>query len=276
MDAELAMQFSGNPTGVRCLRQDPPWKVVRGFALHSGASLVHLNNVSGGVFGGDRLRLSVELEAGAQAQVTTTGATRVYRPRADCAAATLDASFTVGENALLEYLPDALIPFAGARVQQSTRYLLAAGATLFFWETMAPGRTAMGERFQYEQVRLATDIHVHGKPILLDRLLLEPGEGSIHSPARFGPHSYLVSFVALRAGSPAAEIRELAERLRDTLQSEDLHATRWGVSSLPAHGILVRGMVRDPVGIPAILTRLWSAARQQLCGTAAEPPRKTY
>ena len=39
----------------RVARQDPPWKVMRTFG-----SLVHLNNVSGGVLAGDRLALDVE------------------------------------------------------------------------------------------------------------------------------------------------------------------------------------------------------------------------
>lgn len=276
LEAELALRFEGRPTSVRCLRQDPPWKVVRGFPLPSGASLVHVNNVSGGIFGGDALQLSVKIEAEARAQVTTTGATRVYRPRTGCSAARLDACFTLGAGALLEYLPDALIPFRGSRVQQRTRFLLAEGATLFSWETIAPGRTAMGERFAYEQVKVASDIVVRGKPVLLDRLLLEPAHGGIGSPAAFGQGSYLVSFVAARAGSSAAELRLLEQVLRDTLASQDTHEDRWGVTSLPAHGVLVRGMVRVPANIPAVLSNLWSAAKQQLCGEPAEPPRKTY
>ena len=69
----------------RVMRQDPPWKVVRAFPLPGGGRLVHLNNVSGGVLAGDRLALDVEVKAGAAAQITTTGATRLYRHRAGAA-----------------------------------------------------------------------------------------------------------------------------------------------------------------------------------------------
>ena len=42
-----------------------------------------------------------------------------------------------------EYLPDALIPFAGSRHSQSTTVSLGDRATFFWWELLAPGRQAM-------------------------------------------------------------------------------------------------------------------------------------
>ncbi len=95
--------------------QEPPLKVVRAFAVEGGTALVHLHNVSGGLLGGDRLELAVNIGAGAQVQVTTTGATRIYRPRAAALPTLQTNEIVVGENGLLEYLPDAVIPFAGAR-----------------------------------------------------------------------------------------------------------------------------------------------------------------
>src|SRR5208282_5562950 len=62
-------------------RQQAPLQVVRAFALEDGGALAHLHNVSGGLLGGDRLELRARVGAGASVQLTTTGATRIYRPR---------------------------------------------------------------------------------------------------------------------------------------------------------------------------------------------------
>jgi hypothetical protein len=105
---------------LRVTRQDPPWKVVRAFG-----SLVHLNNVSGGVLAGDRLALDVEVQAGAAAQITTTGATRLYRHRTGASDSEQHARFWVADGALLEYLPDAVIPYAGTRHVQRTEIRLS-------------------------------------------------------------------------------------------------------------------------------------------------------
>src|SRR5271163_636501 len=73
MHAQLRLAFSdvAGGTQLHCLQQDPPWKVVRAFPNPAGESLVHLNNVSGGIFGGDQLNLHVDVGPGAAAQITT-------------------------------------------------------------------------------------------------------------------------------------------------------------------------------------------------------------
>ncbi len=278
MKAEIELEFGARPTSFRCLRQEPPWKVVRGFSLPSGASLVHLNNISGGVFGGDCLKLKAKLEAGAEAQITTTGATRVYRPRAGTADAMLQAKFVLGRDSLLDYLPDALIPYREARISQQSEFSLADDAALFYWETLAPGRTASGELFAYKRLKIVSVIEAAGRPILEDRMLLEPARWPMRTPARFGPRNYLATFVAVRAGSTTQEIARLEEALWDALEStrQEGSATLWGVSALPAHGVLVRGVLASPVSIPATLSNLWSVAKHQLCGRTAIPPRKVY
>src|SRR5271170_1827424 len=122
--ARLALEFEYSAeraqTILAATQQQPPLRVVRAFPLEDGAALVHLHNVSGGLLGGDALELSIRVGAGAQAQVTTTGATRIYRPKPDAPPATQTTEINVGENGLLEYVPDPLIPFAGARFAQRT------------------------------------------------------------------------------------------------------------------------------------------------------------
>src|SRR5207245_2695986 len=66
---------------VRLKQQQPPWRVIRAFPGGAGEALAHLHNVSGGVLDNDDLRLQVEVGPDARAQLTTTGATRIYRSR---------------------------------------------------------------------------------------------------------------------------------------------------------------------------------------------------
>jgi urease accessory protein UreH len=112
-------------------------------------------------------------------------------------------------------------------------------------------------------------------------MLLEPGRWQMTTPARFGRYLYLGTFVAVRAGSSAAEVRALEECLEAVaygpqFQSVDEAEELWGVTTLPAHGVLVRGMTTAALAIPGRLFALWSAARRHVCGRAAVTPRKTY
>ncbi len=272
------MEGRRGATQFRTQRLDPPWKVVRGFQREGAECLYHLNNVSGGIFGGDSLTLEVDVLPGAEAQITTTGSTRLYRPRVDASEAELRSTFHIGEDALLEYLPDSLIPFENSRALQQTSFHLERGATLFAWDVLAPGRKASGETFRYERLKLITEVFVDGTPILHDRLLLEPRRWSVHSPGRLGRGTeYLVTFLAVQAGANALALRTLESELADVLASHSrVGGSLWGATTLPAHGLMVRGIVASPLEIPAVLQAVWSQCKQSLMGREAVPPRKIY
>ncbi|MBV8902337.1 MAG: urease accessory protein UreD, partial [Acidobacteriia bacterium] len=153
--ATLHLRFEkqqSDSTILRVRQQDPPWRVVRGFPTPSGELLVHIHNVSCGVLDGDSLTCRIEVGPFAQAQVTTTGATRVYRSRSPRHTAAHTAKVTVCDGAYLEYVPDQLIPFAGSRLRQSVSIELRPQASLIWWERVACGREASGEVFQYESL----------------------------------------------------------------------------------------------------------------------------
>ncbi|HEX4002170.1 MAG TPA: urease accessory protein UreD [Candidatus Acidoferrales bacterium] len=279
VEASLALDFARDATtGATVLAasvQEPPLRVVRAFALEDGSALAHLHNVSGGLLGGDRLSLAVNAGAGASVQLTTTGGTRVYRPRKSAPAATQVNAIRVGENALLEYVPDAIIPYAGARFAQRTRIDLAAGAGLFWWEFIAPGREASGEVFAYERIEMRTDITAEGRLIAAENIRLDPSGRALRSIARLGEYRYWATFYICRVGLDAAEWLAAEGDLRETASELSRPGEAlWGVSTLAGGGLVVRGLAvrgRDALGG---LHALWHAAKMRLYGRPAVPPRK--
>ncbi|HYF64862.1 MAG TPA: urease accessory protein UreD [Herpetosiphonaceae bacterium] len=137
MRGRLDLRFAAadGRTAATVLAQAPPLESVRAFPMADGAALVHLHNIAGGVLAGDDLDLSLAVEPQALAQLTTTGANRIYRSR-DGAPARQRTRVAVGAGGMLEYLPGPTIPFAGAACEQTTRIDLAAGAGLCWWEVM--------------------------------------------------------------------------------------------------------------------------------------------
>ena len=261
----------------RVKRQDPPWKVVRAFALPGSGRLVHLHNVSGGVLAGDRLVLDVEVEAGAAAQITTTGATRLYRHRAGAADSEQRARFLVGDAALLEYLPDTVIPYAGSRHFQRTEIQLGPAATLFWWEVLAPGRLAAGERFTFERLRVHTEIHVGPRPVLREDYLLEPRWKEQSATARMFEYSHVASLCAIQEGRAPAFWRMLEDRWNEIARERTrLGLAIWGASVLASDGVIVRGLSMSGCFIHETLIEFWRTARLAITGTGAVPPRKIY
>ncbi|HUP04164.1 MAG TPA: urease accessory protein UreD [Bryobacteraceae bacterium] len=262
---------------LRVARQDPPWKVVRAFSVPGAGALVHLHNVSGGVLAGDRLSLDVEVADGASTQITTTGATRLYRHRAGAADSEQRNTFTVGAGGLLEYLPDAVIPYAGSRHAQCTEVRLGTGAALLWWEVVAPGRLAAGERFAFERLRLENKVYAGPRLVVRENALLEPGRADLASPARMLEYSHTASLWALQEGRQEAFWRALEDRLNR--RAEEL--TRrgealWGASTLISDGIVVRGLGGSARFLHEPLTEFWRTVRVAILGQDAAPPRKTY
>jgi urease accessory protein len=264
-------------THLRIEAQEPPLRVIRHFRTPDGAALTHLHNVSGGVLGGDRLEVEATVGPGARVQLTTTGATRVYRPRATAAEAVQSTRLTVAEGGLLEYLPDPLIPFAGARYRQQTEIALADDAGLFYWEILTPGREAYGETFAYERVRLELALLAAGRPLLLERLVLEPALRPLTATVRLGAFRYVGSLYVCRVGQPATRWANLEAELSSLAgQFSDHTGALWGVSALRSDGLVVRAAGQTSRQILAGLVQFWQCAKQTLYGVPAYPPRKIY
>ncbi len=276
--SRLTLTFDRAPgdaqTRMHLQTQEMPQRVVRAFAGADGMAVTHLHNLSGGVLGGDQLRLEVNVGPTARAQVTTTGATRVYRhrPGPDARQQTV---LRVGEDALLEFLPDPLIPFAHARYQQQVTVELAQGAGLFYWELVAPGREAAGEIFAYTRVELGLELCAGGLPVALERMGLEPARRALDSPLRWGRYRYLATLYICRVGVTTSDWSRLEDELAAQAHAATCpDATVWGVSTLVAHGLVVRGLGVNGRQLLAGLAEFWRAAKQSLYGRAAHPPRK--
>jgi urease accessory protein len=279
LEGRLRLRFTAGSSQatLHIEEQTPPLKVVRAFALDDGAALVHLHNVSGGVLSGDKLEHYVQVEPGARAQLTTTSATRIYRSRQNSPTSIQINTIKVGEGGLLEMLPDLLIPYGGSAYRQQTRIDLAEGAGLFWWETVAPGREARGELFDYDLLALDLCISAQGRPIAIERARLEPHKRSISSCARLGQYRYFSTFYLCRVGLPEAGWSALESELSclaSELSRRDVIV--WGVSTLVAHGLVVRALSRNGRDIAPGLLAFWKAAKHTLYQQEAVPPRKIY
>ena len=177
---------------------------------------------------------------------------------------------------MLEYLPDPIIPFAGSRYIQHSRIELAAHSGLFWWEILAPGRTARNEIFEYDLLHVDLDISAEGKPLAIERLRLD-SNCQFSSVARLGVYRYLSSFYICKVGLQTAFWLHLEKQLSSIAQQLIVpDEICWGVSTLVAHGLVVRGLSRGGRDITSGLHIFWQTAKRELYGREVFPPRKLY
>ena len=233
-DGRLALAFAreGGRTVLKERRFVLPLQFLEPIDLAGdGALCAPLLNPTGGVLGGDRLQTSIRLEEGASVCVTTPSATRVYR--SDGRPSRIDTRIEVAAGAVLEYLPEHLIPHPGAALVQRLAVEVAAGGRAIVWDAWALGRVARGERWSFARLDLETAVRVDGRLAFLDRVRLTPDARALEPAAGL---CYVGTLVAVGpAGAPwsawAAELEQLGVPAD----------ARVGASPLAASGLVVRG-----------------------------------
>jgi urease accessory protein len=223
-----------------------------------GAAALLLLNPTGGLLGGDRLEARVELGPGAHACLSTPSATRVYRSEIP---AVQRFSATLGPGAVLEWLPDHVIPSCGARLVQSTDVALGAGATVLVADAWATGRLARSEPWGFRALDTALAVRDDGGLLLRERAVLDhAGFAGLGGAEGFG---YVGTFAALRAGD--APWPELADALADDLPRAAPEA-RSGVTVLGRGGILARLLCPSAPVLDALVRAIWARCRERLLG----------
>lgn len=234
-----------------------PLQVLRPLALGDGSLYLMLLNPSGGLVGGDRLTSVVELQPAAHAILTTPSATKVYATRQ--AAARTITEIMLRRDAILEYLPDHLIPHPGAILEQRLNLEMAPGSRAILFEAMAAGRIARGERWSFNRINSETVVNRDGQPLFISRSEIIPGQQSPAAPGFMADFGYLGSVLALGDGFTHWE--ELARAMACAAAA---YAVEAGASALAAHGAMVRILSHSADALSRAMVAAWAAARARL------------
>ncbi|EYD72934.1 Urease accessory protein UreD [Rubellimicrobium mesophilum DSM 19309] len=193
------------------LRQEGSLKVLLPTQAPGAALEAVLLNTSGGLTGGDRLRVAAQAGPGARLVVSTQAAERVYRSSGGMAE--VEAALTVGLGGRLDWLPQETILYDGAALDRRLTLDVAPGARALLVEPVILGRRAMGERVRSATFRDRWDIRQDGRLVFADRLRIE-GEtwGKLESPGTLDGAGAWASLLLLSPEAPS-----LLGRLRSLL-----------------------------------------------------------
>ncbi len=249
-------------------------------ALRDLAHLI-LANPTAGIFAGDRLAVRVRVLAGGRAHLTTQAATRLHpMPRHPLAgqpnlrAAHQRIDLLVEPGAALEWLPDATIPFRGARFSQTTTLTVAPGGTLIYSDLLTPGRVAMGESLAYTRLQSRLQVQTPDRrPLYREAFSLLPGHHSPLGRALLGPQAATVGTLLVVTDALSPEM--LRDALRPALAGADDGEVRGGVAILPGGGgVCVKALGVNTQRVEWLLRAAWAVARRELWGVGLPPTRK--
>lgn len=179
LEAHAVLRADG--TRLTTLHGEPPLLLRRTGTAADGATIVHLVGGAAGPLAGDRLSLTVDLDAGAAVELRSVAAT-VALPGRTADWSTLTVTVRLGPGTTLRWLPEPLIAAAGCRHISRAEIDLAPDARLLWRDELICGRHGEppGDLRQELRVRHA------GRPLLAHDLAVGPAADGWAGPAVLG------------------------------------------------------------------------------------------
>jgi urease accessory protein len=171
-------------------------------------------NVGGGLTGGDRYDVRVEVGSGAAATLTTQACEKIYA--AASGPARVSAELSLASGARLDWLPQETILFEKARLERTLAVDMAEDASMLVVEAVLLGRLAMGEILSAARLRDSWRIRRGGRLVFAEEAAAGGPAGWERlraSPALLGGAAALATIVHVAPGAAKAldEARAIVE-----------------------------------------------------------------
>jgi urease accessory protein len=171
---------------------------------------------------------------------------------------------------VLEYLPDPLILFRGARLTNRLSVHADPSAVVLWWDALIP-HDPVGRGGHFEWLASETSVYeTSGRLLARDRFRLQGAALSAALPGVTGSWKCQGAFFAVQRRLRQAD---LVSALRAALP--DAGTAYCGAAALPSGcGAWVRVLAKDAVALRGALSAAWYAARRLLFGAEPVPRRK--
>ena len=236
---------------------------------HDDQPYVLLHNSAGGFVGGDAAELYVVADQGTRSLFTTTAAAKFYKCEPTETSRDL-VNFAVGEDAVLEYLPDEVIPFANSRIERTTRIELHASSRLFASDVTSAGRVGYGagEIFAFASMRSQFELRIDGRLVVLDRLLAREPADVAALRRLWDGRAHLVLAAAYAPDIPPSFVGKVQQQCEAFGELCEAGAT------LIDGVIFVRALAQHVWQAHEAVYQIWATVRPAVCGKPARRIRK--
>jgi len=269
LQAKLSLKFAEMDGVTRLVEREHfgPLLVQKPF-YPEGQKICHVVIIHppGGVVSGDQLEISAQVDASANAQITTPGAAKWYKANGHTSHQKI--RIYVRKGGSLEWVPQETIFYNNANVEIDHQVILEDDAVYVSCEILCFGRTAYGETFSNGQIKQRTSIKRNNKLIWLEQIRL------------LGESSAMNGALALSGKTVCATLiltgKTIPQPLIDLVREETNKITKGtgqvGLSQLKS-AVVVRYLGDSSEVARQVMLCVWGLLRPELIGSAAIVPR---
>ncbi len=275
--ADLSLTLAKTSRGTRLVEKSHtgPLYVQKPF-YPEGGDIAHVYwlHPPGGIVSGDDLKIDVELKNQAQALLTTPGAGRVYKARADLSPQVQTVTLNIAQQSSLEWFPLETIVYPASNGVLKTVVSLPEDNSGRFigWEITALGLPASRFPFSSGQLLQQFQLWQNNRPLLLETLRIN-AEDTRLTQGVCGLQGFTVS--AFMLAGPFNAVDTENEQVLKVLQQ-----LREATEQIPGLGIthkhqfiIVRLLESSAEQARQKLTKIWQILRPELLGVPATLPR---
>ena len=261
-DLQLSFEQNRSRTIMGACQHYGPLRVQRPFYPEGGLAHIYILHPPGGVVGGDRLNIRLEISEAAQVLCTTPGSGKFYLSAGSWAM--LEQQLRVKAGASLEWLPQENILFAGARLHARTRIELEDDAVFIGWDVSCLGRPSSYERFEHGAFDSRLELY-HNQKLLLVENLRVFDQNSLDAAAGLRSQPIQANLLAFPCDDSHLEC------VRSLLAGQ-ASSSLTGVTLIDGL-LVVRALGSNGEILKQILISIWQALRPMLLDRPAVLPR---
>jgi urease accessory protein len=206
--------------------------------------IVNAVNPTAGLFEGDEISCDIRVEKDSSMLFTSPSASRAHRMNGG-GEAVLNQHFLVDSGGWLEVFQELFIPQEGSRYRQKTVIEIEANGGLLFFETLAPGRVASGEAFQFQHLDWETEIFYDGARVAREKYRITPS--SLMAMRSVFPTAYYACIFVfnplLKPASPCWQEIGALQGKSAWAGTSRLHRTGWSIKVLASGSVELRKVI---------------------------------
>lgn len=231
-----------------------PFRVSRALRLDPGdadRTYLYMMNSSPGLLAGDALRIRVTLDQKTRLYLTDQSATKAHA-MAEGQRAEMHYAFEVKAGAILEFIPEPLILYRDANVNQTTQITLAPTGSLVLSEILVPGRLARGEFYQFHRYFNRMQVNTpDGELVFADAMHLSGRQNRFATSPLFATMPILANLIVIL---PEVHLQSLSAALIAIPPEPECSIA---LSRLPnCNGLVIRAMAKS---VPILKTYIHHA-----------------
>jgi urease accessory protein len=254
--ANLTFKKFGEKTHLTDVYTELPAKMLRELYYDPylpGLPYILFMNPTGGIVQGDRYFYKFHLNEDAEAFITDTMATKIYKMDLNYASKQVDVYLS--KNSRLEFFPRESIAFVDSRWYQHVTFHVDEGSKFLYSEIFCPGRIARGEFWDFDIYASKVIIEQNNKLLLLDSSMFTRQDKDVLDVI-FGPNKYLLK---------AYWYSENAAEAKNKIEFKDVYG---GTTEMAEkRGITIKALSNDLNNLRKTQTMLWRLFRKNEVGT---------